>query len=111
MESIKFVSGRPQVSHAPIQRTRLEFTYPTIQEQQLQQKELKNRDLPGYPSYLPESGPPSIPSIPEKVTLPEAPVPEKIPLPDSVTPAISPSPQDSESRQFAIGCTPLIRSH
>jgi hypothetical protein len=34
MEGIKFVSGRPQVQEAPpVLRTRLEWTYPSIQRQ------------------------------------------------------------------------------
>jgi hypothetical protein len=39
MEGIKFVSGRPQVSDAPVQRTKLEFKYPTISQQQQQQQQ------------------------------------------------------------------------
>jgi hypothetical protein len=39
MEGIKFVSGRPQVNDAPIQRTKLEFKYPTISQQQQQQQQ------------------------------------------------------------------------
>jgi hypothetical protein len=39
MEGIKFVSGRPQVDDAPVQRTKLEFKYPTISPQQQQQQQ------------------------------------------------------------------------
>jgi hypothetical protein len=39
MQGIKFVSGRPQVNDAPVQRTKLEFKYPTISQQQQQQQQ------------------------------------------------------------------------
>jgi len=38
MEGIKFVSGRPQVQDAPVPRTRIEFRYPTVEQQQQQQQ-------------------------------------------------------------------------
>ena len=42
MEGIKFVSGRPQIKDAPVQRTRLEFKYPTVAQQKQQQQRYHN---------------------------------------------------------------------
>ena len=45
MEGIKIVSGRPRVNNiVPVQRTKMEFKYPTIQELKLQQEEQRRQE-------------------------------------------------------------------
>jgi len=45
MEGIKIVSGRPRVNNiVPVQRTKMEFKYPTIQELKLQQEDQRRQE-------------------------------------------------------------------
>ena len=103
MEGIKFVSGRPQVQETPVPRTRLEFKYPTVSHQQY--------------SALDQhvSPPPILPSLPPKE--PPEPLAPRLQTPEQVkppTPAQTPPPpppsQETDSRQFAIGCTLCLSS-
>jgi len=106
MQGIKFVSGRPQVQETPIPpRQRSEFKYPSVSQQQ---------PLPSYSStesqrFQQLQIPSRSPILPPKQPLQEQPLPPKLPTPESLgppTPAPTPPPaQDSDSRQFAIGCT------
>jgi hypothetical protein len=105
MEAIKFVSGRPQVPEAPIQRTKIEFNYPAVilQPQQLQQQppiqhihlnELKE-PRKSHESVTSLSPPPKPPPKPPSISVSRGPP----------TPVATPPPTEPTERQFAIGCT------
>src|SRR6202011_1964493 len=58
MEGIKFVGGRPQVQHvASVPRTRMEFKYPTVQQQQQQPQQLRQYDSINAQQPAPSTSP------------------------------------------------------
>lgn len=107
MQGIKFVSGRPQIQETLVPpRQKLEFKYPSVSQQNQLQSYSSTEHQQSQQLQIPSRSP----ILPPKQPLQVQPVPPRLPTPESLgppTPAPTPPPaQDSDARQFAIGCTP-----
>jgi len=90
IQGIKLVNGRPQVSDTPVARTKMEFNYPLLAQQRLQESRTKEVQLVTPPKA-------DLTEVTPKVTIPET---VKPPTPHPTPPPVT----EQESKQFGIGC-------